>query len=50
MNPDQGLDIQSQCEKIDVAFFFKQLGGKNIKATGRILNGRTYDEMPEILL
>jgi protein gp37 len=29
-----------------VAFFFKQWGGTNKKKTGRILNGRTYDEMP----
>jgi len=47
MNPDWVLDIQEQCEKSDVAFFFKQWGGTNKKKTGRILNGRTYDEMPE---
>lgn len=41
------LDIQEQCEKADVAFFFKQWGGRNKKASGRLLNGRTYDEMPE---
>ena len=29
-------------------FFFKQWGGTNKKKTGRILNGRTYDEMPPI--
>lgn len=48
MNPDWVLDIQSQCESNDVAFFFKQWGGKNKKNAGRMLNGRTYDEMPEI--
>jgi protein gp37 len=47
MNPDWVLDIQAQCEKKEVAFFFKQWGGRNKKAAGRILNGRTYDEMPE---
>jgi protein gp37 len=41
------LDIQEQCKKADVAFFFKQWGGRNKKANGRLLNGRTYDEMPE---
>lgn len=41
------LDIQEQCKKNDVAFFFKQWGGRNKKANGRLLNGRTYDEMPE---
>lgn len=50
MNPDWVLDIQEQCEIADVAFFFKQWGGKNKKAAGRLLNGRTYDEMPEIEL
>lgn len=49
MNPDWVLDIQEQCEKAQVAFFFKQWGGTRKKATGRELNGRTYDEMPEIL-
>lgn len=39
-------DIRLQCEKANVPFFFKQWGGKNKKAAGRILNGRTYDEMP----
>ncbi|WP_300433721.1 phage Gp37/Gp68 family protein [Christiangramia sp.] len=48
MNPDWVLDIQEQCEKSKVAFFFKQWGGKNKKKNGRTLNGRTYDEMPEI--
>ncbi|MBL7704610.1 MAG: phage Gp37/Gp68 family protein [Taibaiella sp.] len=50
MKPDWVLDIQEQCEQNKVAFFFKQWGGKNKKAAGRILNGRTYDEMPEIEL
>jgi protein gp37 len=48
MEPDWVLDIQEQCEKADVRFFFKQWGGRNKKATGRLLNGRTYDDMPEI--
>jgi len=50
MKPEWVLDIQEQCEKSDVAFFFKQWGGKNKKNAGRILNGRTYDDMPEIEL
>ncbi|MCT3788233.1 phage Gp37/Gp68 family protein [Elizabethkingia anophelis] len=50
MDADWVIDIQEQCEKKDVAFFFKQWGGKNKKASGRTLNGRTYDEMPEIEL
>jgi protein gp37 len=47
MNEDWVLDIQEQCEKADVAFFFKQWGGTNKKKTGRVLEGRTWDEMPE---
>lgn len=50
MDADWVIDIQEQCEKNEVAFFFKQWGGKNKKTNGRILNGRTYDEMPEIEL
>jgi len=46
MNVDWVLDIQEQCEKSKVAFFFKQWGGVNKKKAGRELGGRTYDEMP----
>ena len=41
------LDIQVSCAKAGVAFFFKQWGGVNKKAAGRMLRGRTYDEMPQ---
>ncbi len=40
------LDIQLQCKRNGVAFFFKQWGGTNKKKTGRMINGKTYDEMP----
>ncbi|SIT17486.1 DUF5131 family protein [Belliella pelovolcani] len=50
MNPDWVLDIQEQCQQANVAFFFKQWGGKNKKKAGRELNGKTYDEMPEVEL
>jgi protein gp37 len=46
MNSNWVIDIQEQCKKSDVAFFFKQWGGRNKKANGRILNGKTYNEMP----
>lgn len=49
METEWVLDIQEQCERAEVAFFFKQWGGKNKKAAGRLLNGRTYDEMPDQL-
>ena len=40
------LDIREQCQANNVHFFFKQWGGKNKKKIGRLLEGRTYDEMP----
>ena len=43
-------DIRQQCAEQGVAFFFKQWGGTNKKKTGRLLNGRTYDEMPLVKL
>lgn len=39
-------EIERLCRRHDTAFFFKQWGGVNKKATGRLLGGRTYDEMP----
>lgn len=39
-------DIRQQCNEQGVSFFFKQWGGVNKKKTGRLLGGRTYDEMP----
>jgi protein gp37 len=50
IDPEWVLDIQEQCKLNNVAFFFKQWGGKNKKVNGRLLNGKTYDEMPEIEL
>lgn len=46
MDVDWVLDIQEQCEKKNVAFFFKQWGGINKKKTGRSLNGKFYDDIP----
>ncbi|MGO7182946.1 DUF5131 family protein [Rhizobium brockwellii] len=39
-------EIERMCRAHGTAFFFKQWGGRNKKAAGRELNGRTYDEMP----
>lgn len=39
-------DIQEACDNSGVPFFFKQWGGKNKKKAGRLLCGRTWDEMP----
>ncbi len=40
------IDIRDQCLAAKVPFFFKQWGGINKKKTGRVLQGRTWDEMP----
>jgi protein gp37 len=40
------LEIQAQCQQTGVPFFFKQWGGTNKKKSGRLLNGRTWDDMP----
>jgi len=47
MKPEWVDEIEAMCRRSGTAFFFKQWGGKNKKAAGRILNGKTYDEMPE---
>jgi protein gp37 len=46
MKTEWVIDIKDQCKDADVAFFFKQWGGKNKKKAGRLLEDRTYDEMP----
>lgn len=42
-------DIRNQCQKAGTAFFFKQWGGVQKKRAGRELEGRTWDEMPELV-
>jgi len=39
-------EIRDQCQRAKVPFFFKQWGGINKKKTGRLLEGRTWDELP----
>ena len=39
-------DIHAACRQHGTAFFFKQWGGRNKKATGRALDGKTWDEFP----
>ena len=46
MEPRWVEEIESLCRDTGTAFFFKQWGGKNKKATGRLFRGRTFDEMP----
>lgn len=64
MHPDWARDVRDQCKAAGAQFFFKQWGeyapadealaddlkmvrlGK--RAAGRMLDGRTYDEMPQV--
>jgi len=39
-------DLRDRCEDEGVAFFFKQWGGIRPKSGGRLLDGRTWDEIP----
>ncbi len=41
-------EIKDQCQKFDVAFFFKQWGGSNKKKAGNLLDGKKYLEMPKV--
>ena len=48
-------NIRQQCEDQGVQFFFKQWGGwgadgkrRSKKANGRLLGGRTWDDMPAL--
>ena len=39
-------DIRDQCLVSHIPFFFKQWGGTRKKRAGRLLQGRTWDDMP----
>ncbi|MCA9250445.1 MAG: phage Gp37/Gp68 family protein [Phycisphaerales bacterium] len=41
--------IRDRCVSRGVPFFFKQWGGVDKKRAGRILDGRTWDEMPTMV-
>jgi protein gp37 len=46
MNPDWVRQLRDHSASSGTAFFFKQWGGRTPKAGGRLLDGRTWDEMP----
>jgi protein gp37 len=48
MDPSWVDRLFHQCREQDVPFFFKQWGGTRKKLAGRLLHGRTYDEMPRM--
>jgi protein gp37 len=47
MQHEWATDIRDQCLADGIAFFFKQWGGPNKKATGRTLDNRIWNEMPQ---
>jgi protein gp37 len=47
MKQEWVLSIQKQCRQFRIPFFFKQWGGIRKSRAGRLLDGRTYDEMPD---
>jgi len=47
MQPEWVRTIRDECVKAGVPFFFKQWGGTNKKKAGRLLDNRTWDEMPD---
>jgi protein gp37 len=49
LDPRWVADLRDTCRQAEVPFFFKQWGGRTPKAGGRLLDGQTYDEMPERL-
>lgn len=49
LDPSWVREIRDHCQASGVRFFFKQWGGVNKARTGRVLDGHTYDEQPEVV-
>jgi protein gp37 len=48
VDPKWVIDVREQCTQASVPFFFKQWGGMRKKKAGRLLEGRTWDELPRL--
>jgi len=46
---DWVLEIRDRCREAGLPFFFKQWGGFHKKRNGRLLQGRTWDELPAVV-
>ncbi len=48
MDPDWARSLRDQCERADVPFFLKQLGGRRGKRSGdqAVIDGRTWTDAP----
>jgi protein gp37 len=49
MEEEWVIDIRDQCLIDQVPFFFKQWGGVHRKRAGRLLKGRTWDQVPVLV-
>ncbi|QTA82289.1 DUF5131 [Desulfonema limicola] len=49
MLPKWATSIRDQCLKAEIPYFFKQWGGFNKKKAGRSLEGKEWNQMPEVL-
>jgi len=47
MKPEWATNIRDQSLAVGVPFFFKQWGGVNKKKRGRVLEGRTWNQIPQ---
>lgn len=47
-NPQWIRELRDQCQSQNVAFFFKQWGGRTPKANGREIDGRIWDDSPSV--
>jgi protein gp37 len=43
-------DVRDRCVALGIPLFFKQVGGRTPKAGGRLLDGRTWDQMPDLVV
>lgn len=47
-DPDWVRNLRDRCVAEGIAFFHKQWGGRTPKVGGRLLDGRTWDELPQV--
>jgi protein gp37 len=46
LDPDWARAVRDRCASVGVPFFFKQWGGVRKARAGRLLDGRTHDDVP----
>lgn len=47
MDSEWAIQVRDTCVAAGLPYFFKQWGGVRKKARGRVLDGRTWDELPD---